>query len=188
VHVRAGPEKYLALESEMTQDEAPTVGFTIFRAKDAPGLMEAACMSIAPRTEIQAEGLKQVMAAGYGEGEQCKVLVNLPGFSLTHAWMKTNYPLTLHSHDSDCLYYVVAGDLTLGTEELGPQDCFFVPAGVPYTYRPGPNGVEVLEFRHATQFDFVNYSKSAAFYDKAAKTCAANLETWRSAKPPSQMA
>jgi mannose-6-phosphate isomerase-like protein (cupin superfamily) len=176
------------MESEMAQDEAPAAGFTIYRAKDAQGLMEAACMSIAPRTDIQAEGLKKVMAAGYGEGEQCRVLVSLPGFSLTHAWMKTEYPLTLHSHDSDCLYYVVAGDLRLGTEELGPQDCFFVPAGVPYTYKPGPNGVEVLEFRHATQFNFVNYSKNAAFYEKAAETCAANLETWRTAKPPSQIA
>ena len=172
----------------MANDETTPPGFTIHRAKDAPGLMEAACMAIMPTTDIQKEGFRKAMAAGYGEGERCTVLVSLPGFSLTHAWMKTSYPLTLHSHDSDCLYYVVAGDLRLGTEELGARDCFFVPAGVPYTYKPGPNGVEVLEFRHETHFNFVNYSKSAAFYEKAAETCAANLETWRTAKPPSEMA
>jgi mannose-6-phosphate isomerase-like protein (cupin superfamily) len=169
----------------MADDQAGRPGFTIYRAKDAPGLMEAACMSVLPGTDVQKEGFKKVMAAGYGEGEQCKVLVSLPGFSLTHAWMKTGYPLTLHSHDSDCLYFVVAGDLKLGTEELGPRDCFFVPAGVPYTYKPGENGVEVLEIRHATQFNFVNLSKSEAFYEKAAATCAANLEGWRTATPPS---
>jgi mannose-6-phosphate isomerase-like protein (cupin superfamily) len=171
----------------MSNDQAAPAGFKIYRAKDAPGLLEAACMNVLPGTDVQKEGFKKAMAAGYGEGEECKVLVNLPGFSLTHAWMKTSYPLTLHSHDSDCLYYVVAGDLKLGTEELGPRDCFFVPAGVPYTYKPGPNGVEVLEFRNVTTFNFVNHSKSEAFYDKAAATCAANLETWRTAKAPSEM-
>jgi mannose-6-phosphate isomerase-like protein (cupin superfamily) len=91
----------------------------------------------------------------------------------------------LHSHDSDCLYYVVSGSLKLGTEELGPRDSFFVPADTPYTYRPGPEGVEVLEFRHQGTFDFVNLSRNAAYYTKAAEVIAANVEDWKVAVRPS---
>jgi hypothetical protein len=159
--------------------------FTIYRAKDAPALIEAGVMNVAPMSDVQIEGFKRMRAAGVLDGEEVKVLVSLPGFSLAHAWMKKDYPLTLHSHDSDCLYYIIAGTIRLGTEELGPRDSFFVPADVPYTYRPGPEGVEILEFRHATKFNFVNLSKSAAFYDKGAVTCAANHDDWKVATPPS---
>jgi mannose-6-phosphate isomerase-like protein (cupin superfamily) len=163
-------------------------GFTIFRAKDAPGLMESGCMSIAPVTDAQRAGIMNAVRAGYTDGDETKILVQMPGFSLAHAWLKKDYPLALHSHDSDCLYYIVAGTLRLGTEELGARDSFFVPAGTPYTYRPGPNGVEVLEFRHATEFNFVNLSKGEAFWNKAAETVSANLEGWKLAKRPSEIA
>lgn len=168
----------------MTQNTQSEKRFAIFRAKDAPGLMEAGCMTIEPMTDVQRQGVTKAVAAGYLEGDDVKVLVNLPGFSLAHAWLKKSYPLALHTHDSDCLYYIVAGSMSLGTEELGPRDSFFVPAGVPYTYKPGPNGVEVLEFRHATQFNFVNLSKNEAFWTKAAETCAANREDWINASRP----
>ena len=78
--------------------------------------------------------------------------------------------------------------IRIGTEELGARDSFFVPGGVPYTYRPGPDGVEVLEFRHATHFNFVNLSKGEAFWNKATETVSANREGWRTAKPPSVLA
>jgi mannose-6-phosphate isomerase-like protein (cupin superfamily) len=160
-------------------------GFTIFRAKDAPGLMEAGCMTLAPMSDAQRDGLKKAVGAGYLEGDDVKILVNLPRFSVAHAWLKKDYPLALHSHDSDCLYHIVAGSLRLGTEDLGARDSFFVPAGTPYTYRPGPDGVEVLEFRHQGAFNFVNLSKSATFWDKAAQTIATNVGDWREAVPPS---
>ena len=170
-----------------TTDEAKQ-SFTIFRAKDARGLMESRAMTLAPMTDTQIEGFKKMAANGVAEGEEVKILVNLPGFSLTYAWVKKDYPLTLHSHDSDCLYYVVAGSLKLGTETLEARDSLFVPANVPYTYRAGADGAEVLEFRHETNFNFRNLSKGEAFYTKGAETCAANLEDWRSAKRPSELA
>jgi mannose-6-phosphate isomerase-like protein (cupin superfamily) len=160
----------------------------IFRASDAPGLMESGAMTMAPMTDEQRAGMKQMVQAGYMHGDEVKILVNLPGFSLAHAWLKKDYPLLLHSHDSDCLYYVVAGSLAFGTETLGPRDSFFVPAGAAYTYRPGPDGVEVLEFRHQGQFDFQNFAKNPSFYEKAAQTIAANAEGWRAARPPSETA
>ena len=100
-------------------------------------------------------------------------------------WFKKNYPLALHSHDADCLYYVIAGSLQLGTETLGPGDGFFIEANVPYTYTPGPEGVEVLEFRTASHFDFVNHARNEKFYDRGAATIGENLEDWRRARPPS---
>ncbi len=170
----------------MTTNEI-SPSFQIFRAKDAPKLMESGCMSIEPITPIQRAGVTKAVEAGYTEGDEVRVLVQMPGFSLTHAWMKKNYPLALHSHDSDCMYYIVAGSTRVGTEDLGPRDCFFVPANVPYTHKPGPNGVEVLEIRHEVGFNFVNLSKTEAFWQKAAETVAANLDDWRIAKRPSEM-
>lgn len=159
-------------------------GFQIFRAADAPNLNETTCMDIAPMTDAQRQGMRKMVDAGYLHGDVVNVLVDLPGFALAHAWLKKDYPLTLHSHNSDCMYYVVSGSLRMGTETLGPRDCFFVPKDVPYTYRPGPEGVEVLEFRHTGQFDFVNHSKGEAFYDKGAEAIAANVEGWKVAKRP----
>jgi mannose-6-phosphate isomerase-like protein (cupin superfamily) len=159
--------------------------FQIFRASDAPGLMESACMSIEPMTDVQRTGLNKLLAEGYLEGDEVTVLCNIPGFSLTHAWLKKDYPLPLHSHDSDCLYCVVAGSLTMGTETLGPRDTFFVPDGVPYTYKPGPEGVEVLEFRKAAHFNFLNLAKGEAWWTKATETISANCADWKTAHPPS---
>jgi hypothetical protein len=160
--------------------------FQIFRKTDARELMESGIMSILPYTPIQAKGVKAVKEASAVPGSKTKVLFNIPGFSLLHAWFKAGYPLALHSHDSDCLYYIVAGSLRLGTEELGPQEGFFIPANVPYSYTPGPKGVEVLEFRHATSFHFNVLAKGEAFWERAAKTVAAHSEDWTAAKMPSE--
>ncbi|CAN7539851.1 hypothetical protein LJR219_003826 [Phenylobacterium sp. LjRoot219] len=164
----------------MSQDK-----IQIFRGAEAPSLMEAACMTVAPVTPMQRAGMDKLIAAGFLEGDELKVLVNMPGFSLTYVWFKKDYPLPLHSHDADCLYYIIAGSLEFGTETLGPRDSFFLPAGSAYAYKPGPDGVEVLEFRHATHFDFKNLAKNEAFYEKAAATLEANREAWRSAARPS---
>jgi hypothetical protein len=71
------------------------------------------------------------------------------GMSLVHAWFGPNFPLFRHSHPKfgDCLYYVVAGEIIMGSRVLKAGDGFFVPNGAPYKYTAGPNGVEVLEFR-----------------------------------------
>ncbi len=168
----------------MADSKAHDGKMKIYRAADAPGLVEAQCMPLAPMSESQSQGLMRLVEAGYIEGDEIKVLVDLPGFALTHAWLKKEYPLMRHSHDSDCMYYIVAGTLKLGTQELGPMDCFFVPADVPYTYVPGPEGVEVLEIRHETRFNFVNLVNSAGWWEKAEAICAANRQEWRDAKRP----
>lgn len=71
------------------------------------------------------------------------------GMSLVHVWFGPNFELFRHSHPKygDCLYYVVAGELSLGKRKLGPGSTFFLPNGMPYKYTAGPAGVELLEFR-----------------------------------------
>jgi mannose-6-phosphate isomerase-like protein (cupin superfamily) len=159
-------------------------GFTIFRASEAPELMEAKCMTVEPFTPIQRSAMDKMVANGYIDGGETKILTNVPGFCITHVWFKAGYPLPLHSHDADCMYYIVAGSVRLGTEELGPRDCFFVPSEVPYTYKPGPDGVELLEIRHEPHFNFVNLAKGEAFWAKAVEACETNKADWKTAKMP----
>jgi len=170
----------------MTSENVKKPQMQIFRAKDAPGLMESGCMKMEPMSEQQVEGFAKLARAGILDGEEVKILVDMPGFSLAHAWLKKDYPLTRHSHNSDCMYYIVAGSLRLGTEELGPRDCFFVPADVAYSYTPGPDGVEVLEIRHTPSFNFKNLISGDIWWQKAEETCKARHQEWRSAVPPSR--
>jgi hypothetical protein len=168
-------------------DESTSAEFQVFRGAQAKKLMELGLMKLEAMDATQRAGLNQLVQSGYLEGDDVRVLFNVPGFSLVRAWLKQDYPLLLHSHDADCLYYVIAGTLKMGTEQLVAGDGFFVPAGARYQYRPGPQGVEVLEFRHATQFNFQNYSKSESFYKRALEVTQQNAEIWRSAKRPSEV-
>src|SRR5687768_3614450 len=52
-----------------------------------------------------------------------------------------------HSHDSDEIIYVVAGELVLGARRLGPGASVFIPGGTLYAVRSGPDGLEFLNFR-----------------------------------------
>jgi quercetin dioxygenase-like cupin family protein len=79
-----------------------------------------------------------------GEGED--------GFSLVKAWFAPYYVLPRHSHNGDCLYYIVEGSITMGSQVLQAGDGFFVPDGAPYAYEAGPDGVAVVEFRVRTSF------------------------------------
>lgn len=172
----------------MTAASQTSEGFTIFRAKDAPELMEAGCMTVEPFTDVQRTGMNALVERGYIDGGETRILTNMPGFAITHVWFKAGYPLPLHSHDADCMYFIIAGGVRLGTEELGPRDCFFVPKDVPYTYKPGPDGVELIEIRHEPHFNFLNLAKGAAFWSKAADAVEAHREGWKTARAPSAAA
>ena len=168
----------------MTEATDDTTKFKIFRAKDAKPLEETGIMSMPEFTPVQIQGLMGMHRPDLARGDQVRVLFNIPGFSLSHVWFKKDYPLPRHSHDCDCLYYVVAGSIQLGTEALGPRDGFFVPANVPYTYKPGPDGVELLEFRHATSFNFNVLATGEAFWKRAVETAETLSEEWKAAKMP----
>lgn len=158
--------------------------FQIFRSRDGIDLMQSEHQDMAPATDVQNTGLTKMVEAGLLDGAEVRVIADVPGLNLVHIWFKTDYPLPLHSHNVDCLYYIIAGSITLGTEELGARDSFFVPADAPYTYRTGANGVELLEIRAGNHWDFKNHAQGQAFYDQALATIAAKRKEWQAAPRP----
>jgi quercetin dioxygenase-like cupin family protein len=77
------------------------------------------------------------------------------GFSLVNIRLAPEAILANHTHNVDCLYYVLSGWVMLGKRRLESGSGFFVPADHAYGYRAGSDGAAVLEFRHATQFNMV---------------------------------
>ncbi len=161
--------------------------FDIFRAKDAVDYAEDGVMFVDPAAPVDFGAASLLGEEGFGEGGQVKLLYQRPGMSLTYVWFKSGYPLPRHSHNADCLYFIVAGSLRIGTEELGPGDGFFIGVDVPYTYTPGENGVEVLEFRTSNHFDFKMLGGTPAWMEKAVETLRARRGTWPDEKTPSGM-
>jgi hypothetical protein len=162
-----------------------TSRFAIFRAKDARSDTETPFMQYEAVTPVVAEGARKAMEAGANEGHDLKLLFAMPGFSLSYVWFKSGFPLPRHSHNVDCLYYIVGGSLFIGHEELGVGDGFFVGQDVPYTYRPGPAGVEVLEFRAADTFNIRILANNPLFWDKAVETVREHRSAWaREPRPP----
>ena len=152
--------------------------FAIYRAADAPPFAEIDVMDYDGVTPELEGRFARLAEAGVNEGQMVKLLFSAPGLSLTYAWFKSGFPLPRHSHNADCLYYIVAGSLTLGAETLGAGDGFFVPRDAAYTYVPGPDGVEVLEFRTTDHFNIKFLAGNAAFWDKAVETVRAERPRW----------
>jgi mannose-6-phosphate isomerase-like protein (cupin superfamily) len=110
------------------------------------------------------------------------------GFSLVYAWFAPDFQLLSHSHDSDCMYYVISGSIIIGAREIGAGEGFFVPADRPYQYRAGGQGVQVLEFRHATSFDIKTVETSESRWRHAFDVAASHRASWLAAERPRQAA
>jgi hypothetical protein len=173
-------------ETSAAADPPPDrLKFQVFRFADASpddGLPDMVYRPSPPAVAARAE---EVAQAGMLEGAENRMLFSGGGFSLAYAWFKSGFPLPRHSHDSDCLYYIVGGSLQVGDQELNAGDGFFLGAGTPYAYTPGPEGVEVLEFRAAQSFDIRMLAGAGAFWDKALATVAEKREGWRRETRPS---
>jgi quercetin dioxygenase-like cupin family protein len=117
-------------------------------------------------------------------GSQTTELVrDAAGFSLVHVWWKPNFPLPRHSHNDDCLYYVISGTALMGARTLRAGDSFLVAANTAYQYTAGPEGVEVLEIRYrAERIDMTCYGDPESYAKKAADALEANREAWDNAK------
>ncbi|MGI4815495.1 MAG: cupin domain-containing protein [Janthinobacterium lividum] len=160
----------------------------VFTAADAKPLEETGMMRMAAPPP-ERKPLNAVFAEAAGQATTTRVLFSTPGpggFSLVYAWLKSGFPLPRHSHDSDCVYYIIGGELTLGNKVLKGGDGFFVPADCVYAYTPGPDGVEILEFRTSSDFDFVMRSGTLPMWEHMAAICKANSENWKSETPPTR--
>ena len=165
-----------------------TPRFAIFRAKDALSEAQAAIMDYEPISAAVTEGSRLALEAGVDAGHQLKVLFSVPGFSLVYVWFKSGFPLPRHTHNVDCLYYIVGGSLKLGTEELTVGDGFFIGKDVPYTYTPGDRGVEVLEFRASNRFNIDVLANNPAFWAQAVATVRDRRDAWTTERQPASTA
>lgn len=161
-------------------------GLSIFRAADAVDLISGDFMTPVEMTdETRAEFTGQI-AGGLATGAETKVVLRQSeeegGYSLVRLWFRAGYPLVRHSHDADCLYYVLTGSAIMGNQTLRAGDGFFVPADAPYQYDAGPEGVEVLEVRHGvSQFNMVIPDQSEAAWRSMATATAAHRDQWADA-------
>jgi quercetin dioxygenase-like cupin family protein len=171
-YFKSGRESIMASKTTMS----------VFRAIEAPQMTgEDAHLEAQPGSEP--DGMALLFEAGLADGTIVKRLFDAPGFSLIYNWFKPGFPLPRHSHDTDCLYYIVGGTLRLGTEDLGPGDGFFMPADTPYTYKVGDEGVQVIEFRHEGHFSMRTMG-SPTYWEKAIATVTASREDWLEEVPP----
>ena len=168
-------------------EKPAATGYQIFRTSESLSLDETAHMEVADITPDLEAGIGAALEAGFAEGNVVKTLFSQPGFSLTHAWFKSGFPLPLHTHNSDCLYYIVAGSLQLGTDTLGPGDGFFLDAGKAYRYTPAPDGVEVLEFRTQEDFDIKFLAKTLPAWQKISGVISERRSVWADEQPPSSV-
>lgn len=176
--------------SKKSQD-AEHRGIQVFHASDGEALTE----NIMPM-----EGLDESVLAGFGKmaeagaaessPEKVRCLFREPGengLSLCYAWFKSGFVLPRHSHNADCLYYIVGGELKLGNQTLKNGDGFFVPSDQYYSYVVGPEGVEVLEFRNATRFNIFFKPNDDKHWDRAADATREHGPKWaEETTPPSE--
>jgi len=161
----------------------PRRGISIFRAEEATPIFETDFMTISqmPDEAVAAGGPEIFMASAPGTDVRVAVRQTPEegGFSILHVWFKADYPVPRHSHDADCLYYIVSGSAIMGTQILRPGDGFFIPAGAPYGYSAGPEGVELLEIRHCVaQFDLRMLESNSGKWAAMADTIASHRENW----------
>ena len=145
------------VETAVNETDAPKPKrrLQVYRFSDAPTLEATGRMEPGPLSEEITDLDLADLAPKIGY--EARVLfaddVKDHGVSLVHAWFGPGYPLPSHTHNADCLYYIVRGSVLLGPNELVAGDGFFVPTDTPYRYEAGPEGVEILEFRNDTHWD-----------------------------------
>jgi mannose-6-phosphate isomerase-like protein (cupin superfamily) len=121
-----------------------------------------------------------------GKGSVTKMLFGDPGkdddggMSLVWVRFAAHYPLPRHSHSVDCVYYIVSGEIHMGSRVLRAGSGFFVAADAPYGYTAGPEGVEVLEFRAKSGFDSV-VRESPAGWQRILEGVRAHRDQWAAA-------
>jgi len=170
----------------MDENQAEAREFAIFRGKDAVPYMGAKRRGGPDGNSHPAiqRGLKLMYESGDSGGATVKVLYRSDDLHVSYVWFKSGFPLPLHSHDVDCLYEIVAGSVQLGTEELRKGDGVFIPAGVPYTMKPGPEGVEFFEIRTAHEYDTRYVAKTDSYWDRVAATRKERAPVWKGEEAP----
>lgn len=161
--------------------------FAIFRKADAVDFDASGVMSAPEPGTFDLEAAGKLAEIGVVEqGANNELLFCGGDMSLTKVWFKSGFPLPRHSHDCACLYYILAGSVSMGSEVLEAGDGFYVGAEVPYTYKVGKDGVELLEFRAATEFGIRLLGANAAWGRKALAEVQKTMPNWPDEPRPSE--
>lgn len=137
------------------------------------------------------QGFARWAEAGLAEGAALTCIATIAaspdsprGTSLTHVRIGRHFLTPRHSHDVDCIYYVLAGSLRVGGGSLGRGDGMQVPAGEVYALEAGPEGAELLEFRSAIRFGIHYVQNDAAHWERIVGAAAANSAAWQAGDAP----
>lgn len=141
-------------------------------------------------TETDIAHISELSTNGLGaDGFKSWFLFQDPaGMSLLRVWFKSGYVLPRHSHHSDCLYYILAGEVRMGNQVLKKGDGFLVPSDAAYTYDVGPDGVEVLEFRSSPDFNLVYRNNDNAHWSRIVQAFDQGASRWADEPAPSGIA
>jgi hypothetical protein len=91
---------------------------TWYEADDAKELLASGAMS---PTFLNPEVISAIVGGKLHLGSGSRVLfqdADPEGFSLVHAWFGENFPLPRHTHSGDCLYFVLRGELKMGSKTV----------------------------------------------------------------------
>ena len=157
-----------------------------FLRDDAPTLFESGMVTEHSYPSALADFLSQFDFSKAFAGAEARVLFRQAwdgGFSLVQVRFGADYILYRHHHDTDCTYYVTRGEVRLGRSRiLRAGDGFFVPAHHSYSYTAGPEGVEILEFRHASTISTYVVEDSEAIWKEIFRVADTHQETWAAAR------
>jgi mannose-6-phosphate isomerase-like protein (cupin superfamily) len=173
-------------ETQIESDEEPQAGkrkITWFDEAAAVELFASGAMSA---TALSPEVIDIITGSKLRLGNGTRVLYqgqDPDGFSLVHAWFGENFPLPRHTHSGDCLYFVLRGELRMGSKTVKAGSGLFVPNGRPYTYRAGVGGVEVLEFRTVSAFDMITLDQDVPTWQSYAAIGAEKEDAWNQTRP-----
>jgi quercetin dioxygenase-like cupin family protein len=170
-----------------TDPNPPRKRVAIFYGKDAQPLGEDRMPTEGLTPTVLAGVAKLMGATKPGLGERSTLVFSeegAEGMSLVHVWFKSGYMLPAHSHNVDCLYYVLSGQLRIGSHVLNKGDGIFIPADKAYAYEAGPDGVEVLEFRNATHFNIVLKEADEGRWDRLAENYKERGAAWETETVP----
>jgi len=189
--VTQGEEEMKMDQITRADDGPPTTRkrMDVFRGAEAAELDHDAMPFEGVDEDVMA-GFAKIAATGADPmlGAMTEVLFREPadtGLSLCRAWFKSGYILPRHSHNADCIYYVLGGELSMGAATLRKGDGVFIPADHGYTLQAGPEGVEILEFRNATKFHILFKGNDTAHWDRIAAVYQEKAAVWAAETPPS---
>jgi mannose-6-phosphate isomerase-like protein (cupin superfamily) len=161
-------------------EQTRRAGLQMFRAAGARPFDEALASKVFGGPVVDQAATDALPRWNSAAGAAMKLIFGDPdrgGMSLMILWFGSNYVLPRHVHDADCVYYVLSGEAHLGNQVLKAGDGFFAPAGAPYTYTAGPEGVEVLEFR-ATSTVELRYLESPEGWERLIELADESRDRW----------